>query len=54
MLSWNFREKLQNKKGLRLVDKTEYMERNFSKKQCMNEGVVNIEVQEIPKSEQFQ
>ena len=29
------------------------MECNFSKNQSMNEGVVSIEGQEIPKSEQF-
>ena len=29
------------------------MECNFSKNQGMNEGVVSIEGQEIPKSEQF-
>ena len=30
------------------------MECNFGKNQGMNEGVVSIEGQEIPKSEQFQ
>ena len=34
-------------------NKTEYMECNFSKSQGRNEGVVSIEGQEIPKSEQF-
>ena len=34
--------------------KTEYMKCNFSKNQGMNEGVVSIEGQEIPKSEQLQ
>ena len=29
------------------------MECNFSKKQSMNEGVVSIEGQEIPKNKQF-
>ena len=35
------------------MNKTEYMECNFSKNQGMNEGVVSIEGQEISKSEQF-
>ena len=34
-------------------NKTEYMECNFNENQGMNEGVVSIEGQEIPKSEQF-
>ena len=54
MLSQNFGEKLQNKKGLKISrNKTEYMKCNFEKNHGMNEGVVSIEGQEIPKSEQF-
>ena len=39
-------------KGLKISrNKTEYMEYNFSKNQGMNEGIVSIEGQELPKSE---
>ena len=48
-----WREALESK-GLKISwNKTEYLECNFSKNQSMNEGVVSIEGQEIPKSEQF-
>ena len=56
MLSANlelWREALESK-GLKISrNKTEYIEWNFSKNQCMNEGIVSIEGQKIPKSEQF-
>ena len=44
-----WRETLESKS----TNKTKYIECNFSKNQGMNEGVVSIEGQEIPKSEQF-
>ena len=47
------RENLESK-GLKISrNKTEYMKCNYSKSQAMNEIVVSIEGQEIPKSEQF-
>ena len=48
-----WREALESKRLKISRNKTEYMECNFSKNQGMNEGVVSIEGQEIPKSEQF-
>ena len=48
-----WREALESK-GLKINrNKTEYMECNFSKNKSMNEGIVSIKGQEIPKSEQF-
>ena len=48
-----WKEALESK-GLKISrNKTEYMEYKFSKNQDMNEGVVSIEGQEIPKSKQF-
>ena len=48
-----WREALESK-GFKISrNKIEYMECNFSKNQGMNEEVVSIEGQEIPKSEQF-
>ena len=48
-----WRETLESK-GLKISrNKIEYMKCNFRKNQGMNEGVVSIEGEEIPKSEQF-
>ena len=48
-----WREALKSK-GLKINrNKIEYIECNFSKNQVLNEGVVSIKGQEIPKSEQF-
>ena len=55
MLKLEFWREALESKGLKISrNKTEYMECNFGKNQGMNEGVVSIEDQEIPKSEQFQ
>ena len=48
-----WREVLESKWLKISRNKTKYIKCNFNKNQCMNEGVVSIEGQEMPKSEQF-